>query len=74
MHKSFIINSSPWDYANLVKSAAKYGGPQKFEEAIYNAGQAAAILSVVTVGFVVLTNVLKWESSKRKTKIRESFS
>lgn len=86
MDNNFIINSSDWDYANLVKSAAAHGGPQKFVNTIYNAerakdvanarmvGLTAGVTIGATVGIVVYSGVLKWLSSKRKSKIEELIS
>lgn len=79
MDNNFIMNSSGWDYANLSKSAYKHGGPQKFVNAIYNAGRAtdvanARLLGVtvgVAVGIAVYAGALKWLSSKRKRKNEE---
>ena len=83
MDNNFIFNSSDWDYANLVKSAAAHGGPQKFVNTIYNAERAkdvanARLVGIIagvtigaTVGIVVYSGVLKWLSSKRKSKIEE---
>jgi hypothetical protein len=85
MDTNFILNSSSWDYANLAKSAANYGGPEKFVDAIYNTGRTAdvanagllgATVGVIiggTVGIIVYVGVLNWLSSKRKTKIEELF-
>lgn len=83
MDNNFIMNSSNWDYANLVKSAARHGGPQKFVNAIYNTGRATDIANSrllgvtvgvavgVPVGIAVYTGALKWLSSKRKIKNEE---
>lgn len=73
------MNSSGWDYANLARSAANLGGPQKFVNAVYDAGRAAdranAILLGVavgaTVGIATYAGAIKWLSSKRKAKIEE---
>lgn len=90
MDNNFIMNSSSWDYANLAKSAAKYGGPEKFVEAILAAGRAANVANArlwgvsigvtvgvavgATVGIAVYTSVLERLSSKTKTKIEELLS
>ena len=87
MDNNFIMNSSSWDYANLAKSAAKYGGPEKFVEAILAAGRPADVANArllgvtvgitvgvavgIGVGIAVYPRALKWLSSKRKTKIEE---
>lgn len=85
MDTNFILNSSSWDYANLAKSAANYGGPEKFVDAIHNTGRAAdvanarllgATVGVIvgsTVGIIVYVGVLKRLSLKRKTKIDDLF-
>lgn len=79
MDTNFITNSSGWDYANLARSAANHGGPQKFVDAIYNAGRAsdrasAILLGVAvgaTVGVATYAGAVKWLSSRRKAKIEE---
>ena len=83
MDKNFNLNSQGWDYANLVKSAAAHGGPQKFVNTIYNDGRATDVANATlvgatvgvtvgaTVGIAVYSGVLKWLSSKRKLKIEE---
>ena len=83
MDNKFTMNSSGWAYSNLTKSAAKHGGPQKFVNAIYNAGRAADVANArllgatvgvtvgATAGIAVYAGVLKWLSSKRKSKIEE---
>jgi hypothetical protein len=87
MKNKFIMNSSSWDYANLAKSAAKHGGPQKYVNTIYKAGLEADIANArllsatvgviagftigALVGIVVYPVALKWLSSKRKRKNEE---
>ena len=83
MNNNFVMDSTSWDYANLVKLAAKHGGPQKFVDVIYNAGRAADIANArlfgvtvgiavgVPVGILVYSGTLKWLSSKRKSKNEE---
>lgn len=83
MVNNFIMNSSGWDYANLAKLAKKHGGPQKLMKEIYNAGRAADVANArlvgatvgvavgATVGIAVYSGVLKWLSSKRKSKIEK---
>lgn len=79
MDNNYITNSSNWDYANLARSAANHGGPQKFVDAIYSAGRASDRTSAIllgiavgaTVGAATYAGALKWLSSRRKTKIEE---
>lgn len=79
MDNNFIMNSSGWDYANLARSAANHGGPQKFVDAVYNAGRASDRASAIllgiavgaTVGVATYAGAIKWLSSRRKSKIEE---
>lgn len=82
MDNNFIMNSSSWDYANLARSAANHGGPQKFVDAVYNAGRApdktsAILLGIAvgaTVGAATYAGAIKWLSSRRKAKIEDLIS
>ncbi len=80
MDINFLMNSRIWDYAKMAQTAAMFGGPQKFLNAIYNAGRVAVVSNAlilgitvgVTVGVIVgmaaYTGAVNWSSSKRKTK------
>lgn len=72
MVSKFLIRKSGWSYANLTKMAASYGGPQKFLNAVQNAGQVQGIIKVLVVeagglaGGVLTWGVLMLPWWKRK--------
>lgn len=68
MESKFLINSSGWDYADLAKTAAEYGGPEKFVNKVYNASRVSDITIALAVGGATTFCVMKLFSWKRKVK------
>ena len=68
MESIFLKNSSGWDYADLAKTAAEYGGPQKYVNKVYNASRVPDIAIALVVGGATTFCVMKLLSWKRKVK------
>lgn len=48
---NYIVKNTGWNYSDLVKSAQKLGGPEKFVKTIHAAGYSEGFKEGIKVGY-----------------------